>query len=234
MKNTAIITGASSGIGKAIAQKFLSHGAEVINISRKSCDLDQVKNIQLDLSDLNNIDAVKKNLSFLFKKKQRIHLVHNACKHVNDTVGNQNAADLVDALNIAIVFPALINNLLYKYMNAGSSIIYMGSTLSEKAVPNTATYTTVKHAMVGLMRSTVQDLSQYGIHSACICPGFTDTEMLRMHLSHFEQGMEIVKQKTAFARLIEPSEIADVAYFAATHAVLNGAVIHANLGQIES
>ena len=62
------------------------------------------------------------------------------------------------------------------------SIIYIGSTLSEKGVANSCSYVTSKHAVVGLMRSTTQDLVGKGIHTACICPGFTDTEMLKNHV----------------------------------------------------
>jgi NAD(P)-dependent dehydrogenase (short-subunit alcohol dehydrogenase family) len=52
---------------------------------------------------------------------------------------------------------------------------FVGSTLSEKAVANTASYVTAKHAMVGLMRATCQDLAVAAapVHTAAICPGFT-------------------------------------------------------------
>eukprot|EP01043_Picozoa_sp_COSAG02_P056833 COSAG02_NODE_6801_length_3352_cov_170.007378_3_plen_92_part_00 len=52
---------------------------------------------------------------------------------------------------------------------------FVGSTLSEKAVANTASYVTAKHAMVGLMRATCQDLAAAAapVHTALVCPGFT-------------------------------------------------------------
>ncbi|HKI73400.1 MAG TPA: SDR family oxidoreductase, partial [Pseudomonadales bacterium] len=71
------------------------------------------------------------------------------------------------------------------------------------------------------------------IHTACICPGFTDTEMLRAHVGDNEQILSEIAQLSTFGRLITSQEIAAAIWFAATNAVINGAVIHTNLGQVE-
>ncbi|MDP7389608.1 MAG: SDR family oxidoreductase, partial [Pseudomonadales bacterium] len=113
----------------------------------------------------------------------------------------------------------------------GSSVLYVGSTLSEKAVPGLASYVTSKHAVAGLMRATCQDLAGTGVHTVCINPGFTNTEMLRDHVP--ADVMPQIAVMSAFERLIEPEEIAQALLFAAHNPVLNGAVINANLGQIE-
>ena len=88
--------------------------------------------------------------------------------------------------------------------------------------------------MVGMMRASCQDLTSTGIHTACICPGFTDTEMLRAHVGGSEEVLEAIGGLSTFGRLIDPSEIAETILFCAENPVINGAVIHANLGQKES
>jgi NAD(P)-dependent dehydrogenase (short-subunit alcohol dehydrogenase family) len=85
--------------------------------------------------------------------------------------------------------------------------------------------------MIGMMRATCQDLAGREIHTACICPGFTDTEMLREHVP--EDALSSVAAMSAYSRLVNPDEIADTLHWAATNPVINGSVIHANLGQIE-
>jgi len=64
-----------------------------------------------------------------------------------------------------------------------------------------------------------------------VCPGFTDTEMLRQHVP--ADAMDSVRRMSAFDRLINPDEIATALLFVAQNPILNGSVIHANLGQIE-
>ena len=108
----------------------------------------------------------------------------------------------------------------------------LSQTLSEKAVPGSYSYVVSKHASIGMMRATTQDLAGRGIHTACVCPGFTDTEMLRNHVP--EEAMDVVRGMSAFERLIDPDEIAETLFWSATHPVINGAVLHANLGQVES
>ena len=70
------------------------------------------------------------------------------------------------------------------------------------------------------------------IHTACVCPGFTDTEMLRRHVP--DEAMQAVRAMSAYNRLIDPDEIVETLYWAANNPVINGAVLDANRGQKES
>lgn len=110
---------------------------------------------------------------------------------------------------------------------------YIGSTLSEKGVPGSASYVSSKHAIAGLMKVTCQDLKGRDIHTACICPGFTATEMLVEHLGNDSELSDQILGMQTMGRLIQPNEIAHVVEFCATNQCVNGSVIHCNLGQVE-
>jgi len=113
--------------------------------------------------------------------------------------------------------------------------VFVGSTLSEKAVAGRASYVTTKHAVVGLMRSYAQDLFGTGVHTAVVCPGFTDTPMLREAMAKDPAGAaEFIKGFVSVGRLIEPKEIAGLVAFVGVNPSMNGAVLHANGGQKET
>ena len=135
-------------------------------------------------------------------------------------------------MEINLIASNTLNKNLIPLMKTGSSILYIGSTLSEKAVPNSFSYVTSKHAVIGMMRATCQDLISTGIHTSCICPGFTDTEMLREHVP--DEFMDSIKEMSSYGRLVDPGEIANTILWASQNPVINGSVLHANLGQIES
>jgi len=84
------------------------------------------------------------------------------------------------------------------------------------------------------MRASCQDLAGSMIHTAAICPGFTETEMLTEHLGANPEIYEQITAGIAHRRLVQPSEIADTIWFCSQNPVINGAVIDANLGQIET
>lgn len=229
---TLIVTGASKGIGFATAKTFLEQGYRVINLSRSPADLDGVENHRIDLS-LSDTEEQLSDLMKLLISDGEIVLVHNAAKMINDSALDANTDGLRELLDLNVVAPHILNQAVIPYMMQGSSIIYIGSTLAEKAVANTYSYVISKHAIVGMMRSTCQDLAGTGIHTNCICPGFTDTEMLRIHVGEDEDVLKSIASNSTFNRLIEPQEIANAIYFSATNPVTNGSVMHTNLGQVE-
>lgn len=234
MNQYLVITGASRGIGLVTAKQFAANGFQVINLSRTPCPVEGAIHIPVNLTQADCAEIIKQQLLPKLADAERIVLVHNAARLEKDRVDNIEAEALRAILEVNIVAPTILNRALIPLMPASSSIIYIGSTLSEKAVAGAFSYVTSKHALAGVMRATCQDLLGTGIHTTCICPGFTDTEMLREHLRHDESVLEYVKSLSAFNRLVEPQEIADMIFFAASHPVLNGAMINANLGQKES
>lgn len=233
MKNYLVITGASRGIGKATASLFIEQGWSVINLSRNACDLPLVINIHADLSVSNWFEPIIPVLHDALDSPTKIAVVHNAAVNQKNSVAEVTQADFCSALAVNLAAPIALNQCLLAKMLPGSSIIYLGSTLSEKAVKNAVSYVVSKHAVVGLMRSTCQDLAGRGIHTACVCPGFTDTEMLRQHLGNDETLLQSIHGRMASKRLIAPQEIAELIWFCANHEVINGSVLPAYLGQIE-
>jgi NAD(P)-dependent dehydrogenase (short-subunit alcohol dehydrogenase family) len=229
--NTLLITGASAGIGAATARRFLEADWAVVNLSRRPCPVEGVTHLPCDLTNPELADALAPALTPHLEAATRLVLVHNAARMDSDTAQNTDAAALRDILEINVVAPTTLNRLCVPYMKSGSAIVYVGSTLSEKAVPGSYSYVSTKHAMVGMMRATCQDLADTGIHTVCVCPGFTDTEMLRNHVP--AEAMDSIRAMSAYQRLIDPAEIAETIHFAAENPVINGAVIHANLGQVE-
>ena len=227
-----IISGASSGIGLACAEAFTGEGYRVINLSRRPCPLTDVRSISCDLSKTDFATQLATDIGDDLSKAEQICVVHNASVLANDAVGTTSSQALRDIYEVNLIAPNSLNNLALPNMQTGSSILYIGSTLSEKAVANSFSYVTSKHATIGMMRATCQDLAGGVIHTACICPGFTDTQMLREHVP--AEALESVAGLSTFNRLIDPNEIANTVLFAAQNPVMNGAVIHANLGQRES
>jgi 3-oxoacyl-[acyl-carrier protein] reductase len=226
-----VITGASAGIGHATAARFRAAGYAVVNLSRRPCTVDGVTNLRCDLGYPGFLAGIQEQLAERLRGVERIVLVHNAARMLSDTVATTDSEALRGAFEVNLVAPNTLNGFVVPFMRPGSSIVYVGSTLGEKAVPGSFSYVTSKHAMIGMMRATCQDLAGTGIHTVCICPGFTDTEMLREHVP--ADVMPAISAMSAFGRLIDPAEIAETIWWSAASPVLNGAVVHANLGQVE-
>lgn len=229
-----IITGGSKGIGRATVELFQQQQWQVLNLSRSPCSVDGVLHIETDLTDSASVQAALTKVTDQISSAAQICLVHNASLYHNDSAFAVEADALRAMFEVAVVAPTTINQTILPLMAEGSSIIYVGSTLSEKGVANCASYVSVKHAVAGMMKATCQDLPNALVHTCCICPGFTETEMLSEHLPEDETIVSSLKAKVRANRFIKPVEIAKLIAQAAESPVLNGAVIHGHLGQLES
>lgn len=228
-----VVTGASSGIGAATASRFADGGARVINLSRRPCPDSRVASIPLDLAAADGVAKAVQIAKDNLDKAKPLILVHNAARLVNDTVQTADPETFRALLELNVTVPMALTQGLVPWLGPGSGVIFVGSTLAEKAVPGAMSYVTSKHALIGLMRACTQDFAGTGVHTAAVCPGFTDTEMVRAHVPD-EAALLAIGGNNGFGRLVTPDEIAATIEFAALNPVMNGAVIHANLGQSES
>ena len=231
---TLVITGGSKGIGAATVDRFVDDGFKVINLSRTRGHNESAIHIALDLADAASIQDISDHLLEALGESSEICFVHSAGLLYNDTVESVSAQEFARVLQVNVIAAAQLVQILLPRMGEGSSILYVGSTLGEKAVRGAASYATSKHALIGLMRATCQDTAGKGVHTVCVCPGFTDTQMLREHVGNDTAILEAIASGVTFGRLIDPGEIADMLLFCASNPVINGAVLHANLGQVET
>ncbi len=230
----AIITGASAGIGSATARAFQSEGFAVYNLARRACPVQGVTHLACDLSNETAIASACATLQQVVADCSEVALVHNASQMLKDKANACASDKLRQVMQTNVIAVNTINQRLLPLLPGTSSVLYVGSTLAEKAVPGAFSYIVSKHAQLGMMRATCQDLMGSGIHTAMICPGFTDTEMLRAHLGNDPDIAAAVAGMNSFNRLIAPEEIAELIRWAHHNPVINGAVLHANLGQKES
>ena len=133
---TLLITGASKGIGLAMARMCLADNYRVVNLSRSPAPDAGIENHAIDLSSSSAESRLKSLLGKVLEKGE-IVLVHNAAKLNSDTANNTTTDDFRDIMDINLIAPHTLNQLVIPFMHTGSSIIYIGSTLSEKAVANT-------------------------------------------------------------------------------------------------
>lgn len=200
-----------------------------MNLSRTKNDAAD-ENIFIDLNQKID-DAALQALNRHIQDGSQISLIHNAFPYYKDSSESFNGDDFDLAAQFVLKNTIILNNFVLPKMGTGSSIVFVGSTLSTKAAPNCLTYVILKHAQVGLMKSLALELGSKEIHTCCVCPGFTDTEMLKSHTNPVDTE-RLISSLVLKKRLISPDEVAAFIYQCATSPISNSEVFHVNLGQV--
>lgn len=151
---TLVITGGSKGIGLATARLFAAEGYRVVNISRSPIPLAGAVQLDIDIAQTDWAARHGEAVRAAVAGSATIALVHNAGLLTKDSVASVEAAALHRSLQVNVVACVQLDQLLLPLMGAGSSIVYVGSTLGEKAVAGSCAYVVSKHAQIGLMRAT--------------------------------------------------------------------------------
>jgi NAD(P)-dependent dehydrogenase (short-subunit alcohol dehydrogenase family) len=189
----AWISGATSGIGAATARLFAAEGARVAIVGRRAelgqkiadqiraaggqalaivCDVAQEAEVRSSLdatvAAFGGLQIVVNNAGMVMVKP-----LHES---------SQQDWDQVMAVNVKSIFFSTKHALPHLRRQGRSYIVNVGSISSFVGQASTPAYTTSKHAVLGLTRSIALDYAALGIRCNCICPGITDTPMLREHL----------------------------------------------------
>ncbi|HLY04530.1 MAG TPA: SDR family NAD(P)-dependent oxidoreductase [Rhizomicrobium sp.] len=181
----AIVTGASRGIGAAIAARLAEAGAATILIGRDATALAdrerQIPNSRSVVCDVTDAAQVEKVYSELLAHAQVDILVNNAGAAESAPFAKTSDSMLERMLSVNLhsafrcsraVLPAML-------ARGYGRIVNISSIAGLRGYPYVTAYVAAKHALVGFSRALAMELAQKGITVNAVCPGYTDTELVR-------------------------------------------------------
>jgi NAD(P)-dependent dehydrogenase (short-subunit alcohol dehydrogenase family) len=220
----AIVTGGGSGIGLAIAQKFVGSGILTIIIGRDESKLSAARE-QLGplchpiIQDLNDLGAIPGLIQRIVAEYGKIDiLVNNAGINMKKDLTEVTDEEFASILhtNVRSVF-AVCREVVRTMLPLGKgNIINISSMASQYGIPKVIAYTASKSAIEGMTKAMAVELSPMGILVNCIAPGFIATDMSSRALNGDMERKQKVFGRTPLGRLGEPADIGDAALFLAS------------------
>ncbi len=184
-----IITGASSGIGKAIAEKLLANGCKVYNISRSE-NIDS-KNIVNKISNVNESENIENIVKDIFEKEHHIDVfINNAGYGIAGPVVNsskENIYNLIDTnLSAVINLSRIAVNFIKQ--SGGGNIINISSVGGIIPLPYQAVYSATKAGVEVFSRALANELKQYNIFVTAVLPGDTKTNFTNRRIIDYDKN----------------------------------------------
>ena len=197
----ALITGAASGLGKAIAELYAKHGAKVAicDINQQAADAaaaainaagGKAIGIAMDVTDEAAVNAGTDKVVASFGALDI--LISNAGVQIINPIDQFAFADWKKMLAIHLDGGFLTTKAALQHMyknDRGGIVIYMGSVHSHEASKLKSAYVTAKHGLLGLARTLAKEGAAHNVRSHVICPGFVRTPLVEKQIP--EQAKEL-------------------------------------------
>lgn len=225
-KRVAIITGGASGIGLAIAEKFINDGIHTIIIGRNAHKLEEAR-LQLgercypiphDVSDLPTIPALVDQIINGFGQVDI--LVNNAGINLKKDFTETTDEEFQRVLNTNLHAVFALSRAVVKHMlpRKTGAIINISSMAAQYGMPRVIAYSASKAAIDGITRAMAVELSPMGIRINAIAPGFIATAMTAVALDADPERKSKAIGRTPMGYMGQPADIGDAALFLASDA----------------
>ena len=191
----AIITGAASGIGRGIAQRFAAEGARVVIADLEQAHPEaaaaeiaalsngQVLGIPMDVT---NEEAVESAVATVVQEYGRVDILcSNAGNQIIGAIHELSFSDWKKIMAVHLDGAFLTTRACLRHMyrsGQGGTILYTGSVHSKLASVLKAPYVTAKHGILGLCRAVAKEGAPYGVRANVICPGFVRTPLVEKQI----------------------------------------------------
>ena len=222
-KKVAIVTGAASGIGKAIAEELASSGAHVLVADLDAGGADEVartivkaggtaRAMQVNVADAVEVELMVETAKSAFGA---LHLAVN-----NAGIGGPAAATgeyplegwhNVINVNLNGVFYGLRYEIPAIIASGGGAIVNMASILGSVGFASAPAYVAAKHGVVGLTKVAAMEYAKHGVRINSIGPGFIDTPLVTKHLD--EATLNVIRGMHPIGRLGRSEEVAALTSF---------------------
>lgn len=243
-KQVAIVTGASRGIGRAIALELARQGATVIGTATSEAGAEGIgaalgeaglagRGAVLNVNDAASSDAL---IDSVVKEFGRLDILVNNAGITQDQLAMRMKDDDWDAVidtNLKSVF-RLSRGVLRPMMKArGGRIINITSVVGSLGNPGQVNYAAAKAGVAGLTRALAREIGSRGITVNCVAPGFIDTDMTK---SLPDEQQAALKTQIPLGRLGSTDDIAHAVAFLASPLAgyITGTTLHVNGGMYMS
>jgi 3-oxoacyl-[acyl-carrier protein] reductase len=224
----AIVTGASSDIGKGIVKRFVDEGAKVILVAR---DLEKLEEARKEIGseevtasiscDLTDESQVLQAVNQIMDTYGKIDILINNAGAINDPVHFHEMKDseikkLID-INLFGVFH-MTKAVLSKMTDVKSgAIVNIGSISSERAIPRVhlAVYSSTKAAILMFTKSIAVEYARQNIRCNCVNPGIINSGMIKPYLDD-PQARKVLEERLPLARIGEPIDVANAVLYLAS------------------
>lgn len=225
----AVITGSSSGIGRATALLFAENGAKVVAVGRNEDELaelsgevsDQNGSIAVQLADLTDDSQVDRLVSETIGKIGQIDVLVNAAGIIkNGSIEDTSLEDWDRMMNINLrsVFN-LMQKCVPSLLETKGSVVNVSSVTGPRAFPNVLAYCVSKAAIDQLTRCSALELAPKGVRVNAVNPGVVVTNIHKrggMSEEAYEKFLEHSKTTHPLGRVGTPEEVAELIYFLAS------------------
>ncbi|MCY1075194.1 SDR family NAD(P)-dependent oxidoreductase [Archangium lansingense] len=248
-KKTAVVTGASRGIGRALVQAYVKEGYEVWALARAADALEQlaresggaVHPLAVDVADEAAVLAACKKI--LEAGTPRV-MVNNAGIAVSAPLNKTTTQDFQRVMAVNVTAPFLFSRELIPAMAAagGGRVINIGSITAWKGAKYTSAYCASKHALLGLTRGLAVEWARKNVTVNIVNPGWTETDMLTNAKAAIskstgrteQEAHEALASMNAMGRVIQPEEVAALCLFLSSDAAatITGAAYNIDGGEV--
>ena len=223
---TALITGATKGLGRGAAQAIAEAGGDIIAIGRNKSELDSlskvIKKLKVKYTSFNcDVNDYDKMREFITKLKKLDILVNNAGTNIPEPFLSVKKSSMETILNVntKAVFNVaqLCANQIIKLKRKQGSIINISSIFGLVAGQKRSVYSMTKFGVEGLTKGMALDLAKYNIRVNSVCPNIVLTPRTKKYFAD-KQYNKYIKENTPINKVVTVSDVATSIVFLASEA----------------
>jgi NAD(P)-dependent dehydrogenase (short-subunit alcohol dehydrogenase family) len=247
---TCLVTGASRGIGAAVARGLSSDGHRVALLARRAKTLDAVRTglpspaltVPADVTDPAQVETVFSRVEAEWGLVEV--LVCNAGGGTAAPIVETTDADWAATLDLNLTAPfRLMRRALPAMIARGwGRVIVIASITAKRGEAQVAAYSAAKHGVLGLVRSAAIEVARTGVTVNAVCPGYAATPMTKTTVGAIalrtgrsrEEAQALLARRQPIGRLIDPEEVAEAVRFCVRNGAVTGQGINVDGGSVQS